>query len=195
MDTLTWEREVGKTLSPLEIFKGKTTRRRLMIGASPGVITSSTGNIIGASSLGSAGAGVVVLTLAASYYLGDELNSAGVTSSLAQLKANVVLNVWCLACAVAGTQLLVRWGRKPSALACQFSLIVLLYIIGGLSKVYADHTAAGVASSNALVYGNVAAIFLFQGAYSCVAPGIVSKLTPATACATLPSLTSTRRRL
>jgi len=49
VDTLRWEKEVGKTMSPLEIFKGPVTRRRLMIGASPGVLTSSTGNIIGQS--------------------------------------------------------------------------------------------------------------------------------------------------
>jgi hypothetical protein len=79
---------------------------------------------------------------------------------------NVVLNVWSLACAIAGTQLLVSWGRKPSALACQFSLIVTLYIIGGLSKVYADNEAANATSSNALIYGNTACIFLFQGFYS-----------------------------
>lgn len=49
---------------------------------------------------------------------------------------------------------------------CQFSLIVMLYIIGGLSKMYADNTAANITSSNALVYGNVACVFLFQGFYS-----------------------------
>jgi hypothetical protein len=58
------------------------------------------------------------------------------------------------------------WGRKSSALACQFSLIVMLYIIGGLSKVYADNTNNNIVSSNALVYGNVACMFLFQGFYS-----------------------------
>jgi len=31
----------------------------------------------------------------ASYYLGAELDSAGITDSLDQLKANVVLNVFC----------------------------------------------------------------------------------------------------
>ena len=54
VDTLAWEKDVGKTMSPLEIFKGKVSRRRLMIGSSPGVLTSSTGNIIGEHSLRSA---------------------------------------------------------------------------------------------------------------------------------------------
>lgn len=153
VDTLTWEKEVGKTLSPLEMFKDRKTFKRLIIGASPGMLTASTGNVI------------------ASYYFGDELNSAGVTSSNSQLQANVVLNVWCLACALVGTQLLVKWGRKPSAILCQFSLIVVLYIIGGLSKVYSSNTAKGIVSPQALVYGNVACIFLFQGFYSmCYTP-------------------------
>lgn len=54
---------------------------------------------------------------------------------------------------------------------CQFLLIVTLYIIGGLSKKYADNDASGVTSSNALIYGNVACMFLFQGFYSYVSIG------------------------
>lgn len=76
---------------------------------------------------------------------------------------NVVLNVWCLACALVGTQLLARWGRKPSALLCQILLTALLFIIGGLSKLYAENPDG---ATQALVYGNVSAMFLFQGAYS-----------------------------
>ncbi|ORX35085.1 putative hexose carrier protein [Kockovaella imperatae] len=151
VDTLHWEKTAGRSMSPLDMFRDKASRRRLLIGASPGVLTSSTGNII------------------ASYYLGDELNTAGITSVLAQLKANVVLNVWCFACAVAGTQFIARWGRKPSAIVCQTLLIVTLYIIGGLSKVYADQTAVNPnGATHAVVYGNVACIFLFQGFYSLV---------------------------
>jgi hypothetical protein len=53
-------------------------------------------------------------------------------------------------------------------LVCQCSLIVKLYIIGGLSKKYDDNTANNVTSSSALMHGNVACIFLFQGFYSYV---------------------------
>lgn len=140
VDTIEWEKNEGKTLSWFEMFKGKTTRRRLLVGSSPGWITASVGNII------------------ASYYLGDELATAGITAFVPVLKANVVLNAWCFVCAVFGTKLLVNWGRKPSALACQASLGVMLYIIGGLSKVYEDQSNAGIVSSNSLIYGNVAAI-------------------------------------
>ena len=65
-----------------------------------------------------------------------------------------------------GTQLIVRWGRKPSAMLSQFFLIVMLYLIGGFTKMNADNVAKGITSSHALVYGNVACIFLFSGFYS-----------------------------
>ena len=42
-------------------------------------------------------------------------------------------------------------------------LIIFLFIIGGLSKAYADNPDG---ASQSLVYGNVAVIFLFQGAFS-----------------------------
>ena len=62
-----------------------------------------------------------------------------------------------------GTQLAVSWGRKPTALLCHFSLTTFLFLIGGLSKMYAANPKG---ASQALVYGDVACIFLFQGAYS-----------------------------
>lgn len=57
VDTLEWEKNVGKTLSPLEIFRGKVTRLRLMIGASPGLLTAATGNVIGVYRGGGMGVG------------------------------------------------------------------------------------------------------------------------------------------
>ncbi|ORX37914.1 general substrate transporter [Kockovaella imperatae] len=144
VDTLAYEKS-HSTMSPLEMFKSKVSRRRLFIGTSPGWMSCIVGNII------------------ASYYLGDELKTAGITNREDQLKANVVLNVWCLVTCLTGTQLAVSWGRKPTALLCQFSLTTFLFIIGGLSKMYASNPQG---ASQALVYGDVACIFLFQGAYS-----------------------------
>lgn len=145
VDTLKWEKEEGRTMSPKEIVKTPVARKRLLIGMSAGPFSCCAGNII------------------ASYFLGAELNTAGVTNSVAQLKANVVLNVWCLACCLIGTHFAANWGRKPTALLSQGLLTVCLFIIGGLSKMYAD---APDLASNALVYGNVAVMFLFQGFYS-----------------------------
>ena len=82
---------------------------------------------------------------------------------LTKLGQNVVLNVWCLACAFAGTHLLARWGRKPSALLSTGLLMATLFIIGGLSKMYADDP---LNASQSLIYGDVAMMFLFQGFYS-----------------------------
>lgn len=145
LDALEWEKKEGRTMSPKEIIKTPTARKRLLIGMSAGPFSCIAGNII------------------ASYYLGAELETAGITDSNDQLKANVVLNVWCLACALTGTHLAATWGRKPTALISEILLIICLFIIGGLSKMYADDPAN---ASGSLIYGNVAAMFLFQGFYS-----------------------------
>ncbi|CAJ2509069.1 Uu.00g140950.m01.CDS01 [Anthostomella pinea] len=145
LDTLEWEKKEGRTMSPLEIVKTPTARKRLLIGMSAGPFSCIAGNII------------------ASYYLGAELATAGITDSTDQLKANVVLNVWCLACALGGTHLAARWGRKPTALTSQTLLIICLFVIGGLTKKYSDDPDNATQS---LVYGDVAVMFLFQGFYS-----------------------------
>lgn len=69
IDTLSWEKKEGRTLSPVEIVKTPVARKRLLIGMSPGPFSCIAGNII------------------ASYYLGSELDTAGVTDSNDQLKA------------------------------------------------------------------------------------------------------------
>ncbi|KAJ4346928.1 uncharacterized protein N0V89_010861 [Didymosphaeria variabile] len=69
LDTLEWEKKEGRTMSPQEIFKTPVARKRLLIGASAGPFSCVAGNII------------------ASYYLGSELNTAGITNSNDQLKA------------------------------------------------------------------------------------------------------------
>ncbi|EXJ66975.1 uncharacterized protein A1O5_09621 [Cladophialophora psammophila CBS 110553] len=143
VDTLNWEKENLMTFK--ETIKNPISRKRLLIGMSPGPFSCIAGNII------------------ASYYLGPELDTAGITNSNDQLKANVVLNVWCLACALGGTHLAARWGRKPTAILSQCLLIICLFIIGGLSKMYADNPDG---ASHSLVYGDVAVMFLFQGFYS-----------------------------
>ncbi|KAK6073296.1 hypothetical protein SCUP515_06908 [Seiridium cupressi] len=145
LDTLEWEKKDGRTMSPKEIIRTPTARKRLLIGMSAGPFSCIAGNII------------------ASYYLGSELETAGITDTLSQLKANVVLNVWCLACCLGGTHLAAKWGRKPTALMTQCLLVICLFIIGGLSKMYADDPDG---ASSSLIYGDVAVMFLFQGFYS-----------------------------
>ncbi|KAK0756312.1 hypothetical protein N5P37_011227 [Trichoderma harzianum] len=127
------------------IAKDPVARRRLLIGSSTGIFASTAGNVI------------------ATFYLGAELKTAGITNIKSQLKANIVLNAWCLPCALAGTQFISRWGRKSTAIITEALLVACLLTIGLLTKKYAedpDH------ASKALVYGNVAVMFLFQGIYS-----------------------------
>lgn len=69
LDTLNWEKKQGRTMSPKELVKTPTARKRMLIGMSPGPFSCIAGNII------------------ASYYLGTELDTAGITDTVAQLKA------------------------------------------------------------------------------------------------------------
>jgi hypothetical protein len=56
-------------MSPKEIIKTPASRKRMLIGSSAGPFSCIAGNII------------------ASYYLGSELDTAGITDSTEQLKA------------------------------------------------------------------------------------------------------------
>ena len=69
VDTLTWEREQGRTISPRDLFTDRKTLKRLMIGTSTAVFATAAGNII------------------AGFFLGQELATAGITNYVSQLKA------------------------------------------------------------------------------------------------------------
>jgi hypothetical protein len=69
IDTIEWEKKEGKTMSPMEIIRTPVARKRLLIGMSAGPFSCIAGNII------------------ASYYLGAELDTAGVVDTNDQLKA------------------------------------------------------------------------------------------------------------
>lgn len=68
LDTLTFEKEKGATLGPKELVKTPANRRRLMLALSVAVISMVSGNNI------------------ISYYLGDMLDSAGITNTTTQLE-------------------------------------------------------------------------------------------------------------
>lgn len=74
-----------------------------------------------------------------------------------------MLNVWSLLCSLVGTHLVAKWGRKSTALLSQTLLIICLFVVGGLSKAYADNPNT---ASSGVIYGDVAMMFLFQGFYS-----------------------------
>ena len=69
VDTLEWEQREGRTMSVREMFKTPMSRKRVLIGGSVGPFSCIAGNVI------------------ASYYLGAELETAGISNSNDQLKA------------------------------------------------------------------------------------------------------------
>lgn len=142
IDTLSYEKSVGETLSLAQLVKTPVARRRVLLACSAAVFSTIAGNVI------------------ASYYLGTMLSNAGITDTTTQLQINVILNAWCLLCSVVGTWSVDIWGRKPTAVICTAVLTVMLFIVGALTAVY------GTSTNTSGVYGTVAAIFLFQGAYS-----------------------------
>lgn len=70
------------------------------------------------------------------------------------------MNAWCLVVSIIGTHMLDRYGRKSTALASNASMVVLLFLVGGLTAVF------GTSTNQSGIYGTVASIFLFQGVYS-----------------------------
>ncbi|KIW99487.1 uncharacterized protein Z518_11226 [Rhinocladiella mackenziei CBS 650.93] len=142
IDTLAQEAESGRRTSYRELVKSKSSLRRLMLCASVAVITMVSGNNI------------------ISFYLGTMLSNAGITDSTTQLEINIILNAWCLVVALIGTSLLDGVGRKPVAIYSTVAMTVFIFMVGGLTKAY------GSSDNHSGIYGTVAAIFLFQGAYS-----------------------------
>lgn len=88
------------------------------------------------------------------------LTQAGVTDSTTQLEVNIILNAWCLVIAVIGTSMANKLGRKNLAVFSTGFLTVFIFLVGALTKLYGD------SDNKSGVYGTVAMIFLFQGAYS-----------------------------
>ncbi|KAL7908042.1 hexose transporter [Trichoderma velutinum] len=139
--TLEWEKN-QHVMSAKHILKQPSLRKRLNLTISVALIVALSGNNI------------------VSYYFGTMLTQAGITSTDTQLVINVVLNVFCLFAAPAGTFLADKMGRKPLALASCVSQTVFLFIVGALTKEF------GTTDNKNGIYATVAMIFLFQGAYS-----------------------------
>ena len=88
------------------------------------------------------------------------LTQAGVTDPNTQLEVNIILNAWCLVISIIGTSMANKLGRRNLA-ACSTSLLTLfIFLVGALTKLYGD------SDNQSGIYGTVAMIFLFQGAYS-----------------------------
>ncbi|KPI36256.1 Lactose permease [Cyphellophora attinorum] len=142
LDTLQFERDSGQKTTYKQLFKTRNSRKRVMLVMSVAIIAMMSGNNIIA------------------YYLGSMLNAAGITNTTTQLQINIILNAWSFLCSIVGTYYMDKLGRKTLCLFACSSMTVLLFVVGALTKVY------GESINTSGIYGTVAAIFLFQGAYS-----------------------------
>jgi MFS family permease len=109
------------------------------------------------------------------------LSNAGITDASTQLKINVILSAWQLVCALVGSTLAERLGRKWLASISTILATIFLFMLGAFisfgsilsrTKFYTDSStggltaAYGTSDNTSGVYGTVACIFLFLGAYS-----------------------------
>ncbi|EFX05030.1 hexose transporter [Grosmannia clavigera kw1407] len=136
------EIDLGKEVGFKEIVKSRSNGMRILLCCSVAVISMLSGNNI------------------ISYYLGQMLDQAGITDSTTQLEINIVLSLWCLVVALVGTYTLDNVGRKPLAIYSSIALTILIFVFGALTKTYGNSTQTSG------IYGTVAVLFLFQGAYS-----------------------------
>ncbi|KAJ7812907.1 MFS sugar transporter-like protein [Mycena leptocephala] len=143
IDTIDYEKNTAEPLSLAQMVKTPSARKRMVLCASVAVFSTVAGNVI------------------VSYYLGIMLNNAGITNTTTQLQINVILNAFCLLCALAGTYYVDRLGRKPTAIISISSLTVFLFLVGALTKTFGTNS-----TNTSGIYATVAMIFLFQGAYS-----------------------------
>ncbi|KAH0831740.1 hypothetical protein AYO21_06264 [Fonsecaea monophora] len=141
-DTLAYEKSLEKPSFVKHFANSSSTRRRIFLVCTVAVFSMLSGNNI------------------ISYYFGTMLTQAGVTDSTTQLEINIILNAWCLVVSLVGTAMADRLGRKALAAISTALLTIFIFLVGGLTKVYGNST------NNSGIYGTVATIFLFQGAYS-----------------------------
>lgn len=142
VDTIRYEKEIGAETALIEMVKTSGNRYRLVLALSCAVIAQLSGNNV------------------ITYYLGTMLDAAGITNTTTQLQINIGLNAWGLLIAIIGTLFADRIGRRKLSLTATALLVVFIFLIGGLTKVY------GAGGSTSGVYATVAMIFLFQGAYA-----------------------------
>jgi MFS family permease len=95
-----------------------------------------------------------------SYYFGDMLDQAGIMDSTTQLEINLILSAWQLVVAFTGSCLAEKVGRRMLALASLGSCTIFFYLLAGLTAKY------GTSDNKSGVYGTIACIFLYLGAYS-----------------------------
>ncbi|KAK7413250.1 hypothetical protein QQX98_007838 [Neonectria punicea] len=142
IDTLAYEKSDGKSLGFREIVRDAPNRKRLYLALSTAPLTMLTGsNVI-------------------TYYYGTMLEQAGITSSKTQMEINFVLSGWQFVIAVCGSLLAEKIGRRMLCLISLGTCTIMFYLVGVMTAVFGDST------NESGIYGTVAVVFLFLGAYS-----------------------------
>ena len=139
-DTIAFEKDHKKSL--FQALSKKSNRKRLLLTTTFSAIVMLPGtNII-------------------TFYFGDMLQGAGIQSPITQLQINVILASWSLVIAIASSWYADWLGRRW---LCSISLALqtaLIFVFGGLTKLYGDST------NNSGIYGTIAVIFLYNAAYN-----------------------------
>lgn len=154
-----YEKHEGRSIGFREAVKTMANRKRLFLALSIAPLAMLTGsNII--TYVPYDLFCTTILTLEPRYYFGSMLSQAGISDPHTQLEINVILSCWQLVCAIAGSCLAERLGRRVLALVSLGTCTAFLYLLAGLTaKFGTSHDKSGT-------YGTVSVIFLFLGAYS-----------------------------
>ncbi|KAF2657228.1 hexose transporter [Lophiostoma macrostomum CBS 122681] len=142
VDTIAFEKTEGRKYALAECVRTPPNRLRFILALSVAPLTMLSGsNII-------------------TYYFGSMLNAAGVTAPRTQLQINCILSLWQLVIAITGSALAEKAGRKVLALVSLSGCCIFFFMLSGLTKAY------GTSTNTSGIYGTVACMFLFLGAYS-----------------------------
>ncbi|KEY74753.1 hypothetical protein S7711_06655 [Stachybotrys chartarum IBT 7711] len=142
IDTLEFEKTAGRGVGFREAARNPPNRRRVLLAMSVAPLVMLAGsNVI-------------------TYYFGTMLEQAGIDDPQTQLEINLGLSAFQFCCALTGSLLAERLGRRTLALLSLGLCIVFFYIIGGLTAAF-GHTG-----NQSGVYATVACIYLFLGSYS-----------------------------
>lgn len=139
-DTIAWEKAQG--LSFFQAVSRKSSRERLWITSTFSIMVMLPG------------------TNLVTFYFGDLLSGAGITSPTTQLQVNVILTSWTLVIAILGSLFADKYPRKWLCAGSLTGGIVTLYLLAGLTALY------GNTDNTSGIYGTVAMIFLYNATYA-----------------------------
>jgi Na+/melibiose symporter-like transporter len=141
VDTLQFEKENSLGLRKA-ITSSAANRKRIFLAATFSIIIMLPG------------------TNMVTFYFGDMLSTAGIKDPQTQLEVNLVLTSWTLVIAIAASWFTDKLGRK---VLCSLSLagqVVTLFLLAGLTKLFATSTNTGG------IYGTISMIFFYNAFYA-----------------------------